>query len=90
MLYTERIRLVCSDLCEPDKARRQAILRPLFDSYEVTADYPSCILMDDLLEMYPQAKLVFNVREEGAEVWQRSIQSTLSWFSSTAFHIATC
>jgi hypothetical protein len=54
MLYTERIRLVCSDLCEPDKARRQVTLRPLFDGYEVTADYPSCILMDDLLEMYPR------------------------------------
>ena len=45
-----------------DKATRQALIRKIYkkDSYRATVDFPPALLVDDLIEMYPDAKVTQN------------------------------
>jgi hypothetical protein len=61
---------------EPDKKKRQAILKEMLDPFEAIVDYPGCYLVDDLLELYPDAKVILSVRSS-PEQWRKSITNTL-------------
>jgi Sulfotransferase domain len=40
-----------------DKATRHAILREVFKEYRATVDAPGCFFVEDLMEIYPEAKV---------------------------------
>lgn len=82
--HTDRLKACHAALLEPDRARRQAILRPLFDGYSATSDFPGALFVEDLVEMYPGARLVLNKRAS-ADAWLRSVSRTLRYFSSGTF-----
>lgn len=61
---------------EPDKTKRHVMLRDMLDEYEAIVDYPGCFLVDDLLELYPDAKVILGLRSS-PEQWRQSISTTL-------------
>jgi hypothetical protein len=73
---------------ETDKAKRQKILHELFDGYAATADFPGMCFADDLMEMYPDAKVILNTRNS-AQTWLSSISGTIQFFSQTPY-LVTC
>ena len=44
----------------PDKATRQALIHDIFTTgaYRATVDFPPSLFVDDLIEMYPDAKVI--------------------------------
>ena len=47
----------------PDKAARQALIRKIYTSggYRATVDFPPSLFVDDLIEMYPNAKVMLHL-----------------------------
>lgn len=80
--------LLLAALREKDTARRQKLLHKLFDGFLATTDFPGSILMDDLMDMYPDAKIVLNKRPGGGRSWPQSMR-LLSFPASPVFY-AVC
>jgi hypothetical protein len=75
----------CHDaLLETDKAKRQKILHEIFDGYQATSDFPGMAFVDDLMEMYPDAKVILNQRNN-AESWLQSISRTIKFYSENPY-----
>ncbi|KAK4995598.1 hypothetical protein LTR66_004627 [Elasticomyces elasticus] len=72
---------------ETNKAARQAMLHELFSGYNSTCDVPGCLFADDIIEMYPDVKLVLNQRNS-VEAWERSMNDTIRRFHSSTFRVA--
>lgn len=85
----DNMRLVLNAIQEPDKVARQQILRQLFTGYACTADFPGHLFVEDLIEMYPEAKIVLNVRKDGAKGWAKSMQAAIVPFSTLQYRIST-
>jgi hypothetical protein len=47
----------------------------IFDGFESTADWPGGYFYKELMEVYPDAKVLLSVREE--EAWERSMRQTV-------------
>jgi hypothetical protein len=82
--HVEMLKLCHDALLETDKAKRQKILHKIFDGYQATADFPGMAFVDDLMEMYPDAKVILNQRES-AQKWHKSITGTLKFFSEKRY-----
>ncbi|KAN0123018.1 hypothetical protein V8E51_001344 [Hyaloscypha variabilis] len=82
--YSERLQLVIDALREKDRERRQKILHRIFDGYGATCDFPGMIFVDDLMDMYPNAKVVLNQRASG-EDWAESISNSLAYLHSKTY-----
>jgi len=87
--FADRLKLSYEALLETDKPKRQAILHKLFDGYAATCDFPGSFFLDDLLEMYPDAKVILN-RRRSPEAWCRSIVDTIQFFSTRTYFWITC
>ncbi|CAL5872876.1 uncharacterized protein PFLUO_LOCUS7145 [Penicillium psychrofluorescens] len=72
-------------LREKDTAPRQKLLHKLFDGFQATTDFPGSMLMDDLMDMYPDAKIVLNKRPGGGRRWEQSMK-VLSWAGSPVYY----
>ena len=59
----------------------KSILRDLLADYGSTVDWPSAYFWRDLIDMYPEAKVILTHRE--SKGWYKSIHSTLYQFIST-------
>jgi hypothetical protein len=75
-------------LREPDTQKRRAILYKLFAGCAATADFPGHLFIEDLVEMYPDIKVVLNVRKNGAEDWAASMSSTIAPFMGWQYRTA--
>lgn len=84
-----RMRLCCAAARENSKVRRQILLRQLFMGYKASSDYPGMAFVDDLLEMYPDAKIVLDKRSS-AQAWASSVQDSLAFFASWTYLALTC
>ncbi len=51
----------------------------LFEGYQASCDWPSCIFWRELAEFYPDAKVILSLRD--TESWYRSIAQTLFPFT---------
>lgn len=63
--------------------------KQLFDGYESTVDWPGGFYWQELLEVYPDAKVVLSVRDP--EAWERSMRETvvaLHFGDSVMYHLA--
>ena len=78
--------LVLTAMRETDTARRREILHQLFDGYAATVDIPGIFFVDDLMDMYPDASVILNVRpgpqDRRAASWAKSIRDSLSFFTT--------
>ncbi|KAE9381030.1 hypothetical protein N431DRAFT_457646 [Stipitochalara longipes BDJ] len=83
--YSDRLQLVIDALREKDRKRRQKILHKLFDGYGATCDFPGMIFVDDLMDMYPNAKVILNQRASG-KVWAESISNSLAYLHSKTYY----
>jgi hypothetical protein len=61
MFQFDRIARSAKLLKEENKERRQQMLRELFDGYEAGLEMPVSACVDDLVGMYPDAKVRFCV-----------------------------
>ncbi len=48
----------------------------VFSGYEATVDWPACVFYEQLMEAYPDAKVLLSVRDPGR--WYDSVQSTIA------------
>lgn len=74
---------------EPDRHKRQHLLHEIFDGFNASSDWPGHAFVDDLVNMYPGAKIVLNKRRTPQE-WERSVRSSLAFFSTWTYLILTC
>ncbi|OCL13283.1 hypothetical protein AOQ84DRAFT_416223 [Glonium stellatum] len=94
MPHPSRMKLVCRamDLAnqgpqgpnagpDPGKEERRKIVKDLFGGYLASSDLPGFVLLDDLLDLYPDAKVVLNKRKSKEE-WARSFRESLLFFST--------
>lgn len=86
----ERQRIVTAAFREMDDThRRRQLLSELFAGFAATADYPSIVFADDLMDMYPDAPIILNQRPGGASAWFKSFSEGLRFFDSNWFRIVT-
>ncbi|TAQ88237.1 hypothetical protein B7494_g3418 [Chlorociboria aeruginascens] len=64
----DRIKESTEILACRDKKERQERLRKLFDGFESVLEHPAGPCLDDLLEMYPDVKVILSLRKN-ADVW---------------------
>ncbi|KAJ5919403.1 hypothetical protein N7466_010346 [Penicillium verhagenii] len=83
-----RSNLVLQAMQEPNTERRQKLLYELFDGFQATSDFPGCAVIDDLMDMYPDAKIVLNLRPGGGPSWVKSIKA-LHWAKDTSYYVLT-
>lgn len=69
---------------ETSKPKRQDMLRQIFTGYNASSDYPGMAFADDLIEMYPDMKIVLNKRKSSSE-WAKSANETLRFFSTWTY-----
>jgi hypothetical protein len=55
--------------------RGEAVFEQIFDGFSATVDFPACIFWRELMETYPDAKVLLSVRDP--ERWYRSTQETI-------------
>lgn len=72
-----------------DVDRRRQILSELFSGFAATADYPSIVFVDDLMDMFPDAPIILNQRSGGAAAWHKSFSEGLRFFDSRFFRVVT-
>ena len=73
---------------ENDRQERQRLLSQLFDGYNASSDFPAFAFVDDVLDMYPDAKVILNRRRTPQE-WVKSVRSSLAFFSTWQYHLLT-
>ncbi|CAG5102623.1 Oidioi.mRNA.OKI2018_I69.chr1.g388.t1.cds [Oikopleura dioica] len=68
---------------EKDPKRRQQFLKKFFDesTYQSTVDFPGNVFFQDLMEIYPDAKVILSVRDS-PEIWAKSAQATIFGYES--------
>jgi hypothetical protein len=88
MPFVHMIKLCTAAQDEEDKAKRQKILHEIFDGFVAAGDYPCQFFVEDLVEMYPNAKLILNMRGS-PEAWRKSVAGTLQYFSGMTYHVTT-
>src|SRR5258708_7393489 len=74
------LRFIWEALSEPDTPKRRAILYKLFAGCAATTGFPGHLFIEDLIEMYPNAKIVLNVSKTGAKDWAFSMHSATAPF----------
>ena len=79
-----KLKLACLTLNEPNRAIRHKQLKLLFDDFTAAADFPAFAVLEDLLDLYPDAKVVLNCRSS-AEAWERSVRDSLRFFSTGTY-----
>jgi hypothetical protein len=89
MPHPDILELVIEAMQEQDRERRHQLLHKIFDGYRATSDFPGAVFVDDLMDMYPDAKVVLNLRESG-ESWAKSMRSSMGFFSTKTFRYITC
>lgn len=82
-----RLQLAIDCMREADAGRRRAMLHRLFDGYAATADFPGVMFAGDLMDMYPSAAVVLNMRGDPRD-WVRSLTDGLGFFSSYGYLIS--
>lgn len=89
MAFNDRMKLCCALCRETSKTRRQAMLHQLYTGYNSCSDFPGIAFLEDLLEIFPKAKVILNKRKS-AKAWEKSVQDSLAIYGTRLYFIATC
>ena len=70
---------------EEDPKTRQEMLKKFFDNskYKSSVDFPANVFFEDLMQIYPNAKIILSVRDS-PESWAKSAQETIFGYESGA------
>ena len=79
--HTSQLKRSVSILRERDTLRRQKLLRQFFTGYNASTDFPGMAFVDDLIQLYPNMRIVLNKRSN-AEEWEKSVSTSLKPFST--------
>lgn len=82
--HASRQQLMIDAVRERDTERRQKLLRELIGGYESVCDLPVVFFTPDLMDMYPDVKIVLNGRPS-SETWARSAYDSLGFFFTPWF-----
>jgi hypothetical protein len=82
----QKVKDLLKALNESDRDKRHQILHTLFDGFGATTDAPGAFFPDDLMDMYPDAAIVLNQRENGT-VWETSFVGALGWTRTLTYRI---
>ncbi|KAJ5306725.1 hypothetical protein N7508_005740 [Penicillium antarcticum] len=82
--HADRQQLLISATHEKDKAKRQKLLHGLTAGYEAVCDMPAIFFLPDLMDMYPDAKVILTTRPD-AQTWAESCYTSLGFFFSRTF-----
>ncbi|KAF2166446.1 hypothetical protein M409DRAFT_54794 [Zasmidium cellare ATCC 36951] len=88
MPHPEKIHKLNRATREKDKKKRQAILREIYTGYNASSDWPGFVFLNDLLDMYPDCKVILNKRKT-PESWATSTQTSLAFFSTPLYALTT-
>ncbi|CAG5102621.1 Oidioi.mRNA.OKI2018_I69.chr1.g387.t1.cds [Oikopleura dioica] len=68
---------------EKDPKIRHKLLKEFFDGsiYNSTVDFPGNVFFQDLMEIYPDAKVILTVRDS-PDIWAKSAQETIFGYES--------
>ncbi|KAJ5083307.1 hypothetical protein N7456_012734 [Penicillium angulare] len=86
--HADRSDILLKAIQERDVEKRRKLLYLIFDGFQATADFPGCAFIDDLMDMYPDAKIILNKRPGGGESWAKSI-AILSWAATSTYYAIT-
>ena len=64
---------------------RQHLFKKIFADYEATVDFPSISFCRDLLDQYPDAKVILTVRD--SDSWCESFQNTINKFHQSVSYL---
>lgn len=81
--------LIIAAMREKNTERRHKLLYSVFDGFPAASDMPACIFTDDIMDMYPEAKIVLNKRPGGGQSWVPSAQ-LLSFAGSPSYRAVCC
>jgi hypothetical protein len=76
--HASRSRLMIDAIVEKDTAKRQKLIHQLIEGHASLCDFPVCFFIPDLMDMYPDIKIVLNQRQS-AEVWAKSAWDSLGF-----------
>jgi hypothetical protein len=79
-------RLMLDAMREKDTARRQKMVKELHAGYAGVTDSPVIYFMEDLMDMYPDAKIVLNGRSS-PEDWAKSAKDSFQFVFSWRFRL---
>ncbi|KAF5668378.1 hypothetical protein FHETE_5314 [Fusarium heterosporum] len=82
--HQSRLRLFIAALRERDDAARRKMVRQLIHGHRSICDLPVVYFTPDLMDEYPDAKIVLNHRPN-AEVWAKSAEESFWFFFSPWF-----
>ncbi|KAK8076794.1 hypothetical protein PG994_004066 [Apiospora phragmitis] len=82
-----RLRKSAAILEMPGGKKRQQALKRLLEGYEAYLDSPSSACVDDLLALYPEAKVILTTRKDG-QSWLESYASVFQPLTSLSFRVA--
>jgi Sulfotransferase domain len=73
---------------EKDKQKRRAVLRDALYGFDAVVDFPGCFMLDDLVEMYPNAKVILGIRKS-PQVWRRSVNDSIARYTWPSYYLWT-
>ncbi|KAI0130002.1 hypothetical protein BJ170DRAFT_618409 [Xylariales sp. AK1849] len=76
--HASRTQVMINAIKEVDTAKRQKLIHQLIDGHASLCDMPVCFFMPDLMDMYPDVKVILNQRANG-EVWSKSAWDSLGF-----------
>lgn len=86
VLNPDLMQIVHDAIVEDDTEKRRALLRKLFEGYSCSSDFPGQFFLEDLVEMYPNAKFVLNLRKGGGEQWLKSVKPTIGKYMQWTYY----
>jgi hypothetical protein len=84
--HTSRQELLIAATHSTDTATRQKQLNALISGYAAVCDMPAVFFLADLMDMYPEARVILTTRPS-AETWAESCRESLGFFFSGSFGV---
>lgn len=82
--HPNRQQLLLDAAREKDTVKRRELVHRLVDGYAAVCDMPGMFFLEDLMDMYPDAKVVLSGRPD-AETWAQSCYCSLGFFFTSWF-----
>lgn len=79
--HPKRMQLLLDSAKGKDDARRHKLVHQLVDGYPAVTDMPAVFFLEDLMDLYLEAKVVLGTRTY-PEIWAKSVHESFRFFFS--------
>lgn len=83
--HADRQQLLIDASRQPDREERQKQVHGLVEGYGAVVDMPAVFFLADLVDMYPNAKVILSLRPD-PEIWAQSASDSLRFFFTRPFY----